>query len=98
MSHAPGGGSGLWDSGAFPDGQMTINELIATENRVITRFTLRGTHRGELWGIAPTGKQVEVSGILLQRIEGGKIREDRQAYDRLDVLKQIGVIPNGSGQ
>ena len=60
VSHAPGGSNGLFDNGAFPDGQMTIDELIATGNRVITRFTLRATRRGELWGIAPTGRQVEV--------------------------------------
>src|ERR671917_1820940 len=61
---------------AFPDLQVTIEDLIAEGDRVAARVRFRGTHQGELEGIAPTGRRGGAPGIFINRIEGGKIAED----------------------
>lgn len=60
---------------AFPDWRWDIEDQIAEGDKVVTRYTARGTHRGEFWGIAPTGEEVEVIGINIVRIREGKIVE-----------------------
>ncbi len=78
---------------AFPDLRVTIEEMIASGDKVVSRFTLRGTHRGEFLGIAPTGKPVTTSGIVINRIVDGQIVADWEEYDRLGLMRQIGAIP-----
>jgi steroid delta-isomerase-like uncharacterized protein len=78
---------------AFPDLQATVEDQVAEGDTVATRFTARGTHQGELEGIGPTGNRVEVPGIVISRIEGGKIAEDWTNYDALGLMQQLGVIP-----
>lgn len=78
---------------AFPDLQITIEEQIAEGDRVVTRWTARGTHRGELMGIAPTGKQMAITGISISRIAGGKGVEGWDNWDTLGMMQQLGVIP-----
>jgi steroid delta-isomerase-like uncharacterized protein len=78
---------------AFPDLRFTIEELIAEGDKVVTRWTFRGTHRGELMGIAPTGKAITNSGISIARISGGKIVEERAIWDELHSYRQLGVYP-----
>ena len=76
---------------AFPDITFSIEELIAVEDRVISRFIIRGTHEGEFQGIPATGNKVESSGILISRIENGKIVEDREDFDMLGMMMQLGM-------
>ena len=78
---------------AFPDMQMTIEDVIASGDQVVTRWSARGTHQGELQGIAPTGNQVTVTGINLARIENGQIVEEWENFDQLGMMQQLGVIP-----
>jgi steroid delta-isomerase-like uncharacterized protein len=78
---------------AFPDTHITVEDLIAEGDEVVTRWRGRGTHQGELFGIAPSGNQVEVTGITISRFEGGKIAEDWTSYDVLGMMQQIGAIP-----
>ncbi len=78
---------------AFPDARHELEEMIAETDQVATRFTFRGTHQGDLMGIPPTGKQVTVSGIALDRIASGKIVERRIESDQLGLLQQLGAIP-----
>jgi steroid delta-isomerase-like uncharacterized protein len=78
---------------AFPDARHEIEDMIAEADQVVTRFTFRGTHRGNLMDIPPTGKQVTVSGIALDRIAGGNIVERRIESDQLGLLQQLGAIP-----
>src|ERR671910_3595376 len=59
----------------FPDLSITIEDVMAEGDRVAARVTMRGTHRGEYQGIAPTGKRVEVSAMDMFRIANGKIVE-----------------------
>ena len=82
---------------AFPDLQITIEDQIAEGDKVVTRLTSRGTHRGELWGTAPTGREAEVSSVSTNRIEGGKIVEHWTCADRLGMMQQLGVIEQPSG-
>jgi steroid delta-isomerase-like uncharacterized protein len=79
---------------AFPDWHSTIEEMIAEGDCVAERWTGRGTHRGDLQGIPPTGKRVEVPGVVFYRIEDGKIVEFRGWFDRMSLMQQLGVIPD----
>ena len=78
--------------GSFPDWHSTFEELVAEGDRVAERWTGRGTHRGELQGIAPTGKRVEVPGSVFYRIVGGKIVEFRGQPDMMGLMRQLRVI------
>lgn len=79
---------------AFPDIHFTIDHLIAEEDLVVGAFTIRGTHKGSLAGIPPTGKKVIFSAVDVWRFEDGKIIERCLAsVDRLDLMQQLGAIP-----
>jgi steroid delta-isomerase-like uncharacterized protein len=110
-SAAPGQAPGLegakqkWAAyiAGAPDLRATIQEMIAEGDKVAVAWTAEGTHRGQLLGIPATGKPVRFSGMSIYRLAGGRIVEQREWWDRLDVLQQVGVIPAagqtaGSGQ
>jgi steroid delta-isomerase-like uncharacterized protein len=78
---------------AFPDLQVIIEDLIAEGDKVAARVRFRGTHQGALEGIAPRGKRVESTGIIISRIEGGTIAEDWANFDDLGLMRQLGAIP-----
>jgi predicted ester cyclase len=59
----------------------------------VSRWTGRGTQQGELMGIAPTGKQVTVTGVVITRFRGGKAAEDWELIDTLGMLQQLGAVP-----
>ena len=82
---------------AFPDTEATIEDQIAEGDKVVTRFTSRGTHQGELWGIPATGRKVEVRSVSTNRMEGGKIVEHWTSADRLGMMQQLGIIEQPSG-
>ena len=66
--------------------------MIAEGDKVSARFTMRGTHKGELWSIAPSGREVTMPGIDMIRLEEGKMVEDRVEVDQLGMMQQLGVI------
>jgi len=78
---------------AFPDVQLTIEDQIAEGDKVVTRWTARGTHQGELMGIPPTGKQATVTGITVGRVANGKFVESWSNFDALGMMQQLGVVP-----
>ena len=78
---------------AFPDLQITPEDLIAEGDKVTMRYGWRGTHKGELMGIPATGKQVTTSGISILRVANGKIAEQWDSFDNLGMLQQLGVVP-----
>ena len=84
--------NGTWRE-SFPDWHSTFEELIAEGDRVAERWTGRGTHRGELQGIPPPGKRVEVPGSVFYRIVGGKIVEFRGLFNMMSLMQQLGGIP-----
>ena len=84
---------GAYQTG-FGDAKWTVHEVLdAAPDTVVTRWTGSGTHSGELLGIAPTGKSVNVDGIWMHRIAGGKIVESWAVWDALGMLQQLGVAP-----
>ena len=77
---------------AFPDIHFTVEEMIAEGDNVVVRVTWRGTHEGKFIGIAPTGGQVEVSGVELARLSDGKIVAEGWHYlDYAELMRQLGV-------
>jgi steroid delta-isomerase-like uncharacterized protein len=79
---------------AFPDVHITIDDQVAEGDKVATRWTATGTHRGELMGIAPTNKHATVTGTAIERYQGGKVVEAWNNYDMLGMLQQLGVVPS----
>jgi predicted ester cyclase len=76
---------------AFPDVQITVEDVIVEGNKWVVRSTLRGTHRGEFEGIAPTNKQVTARNIIIIRRENDKTVEHWNNFDELGFLQQLGV-------
>ena len=78
---------------AYSDSRFEVHEQIAEGDLVVTRWTGKGTHDGELMGMPPTGKWVEVDGVAIDRISGGKIVESWNCFDALGMMQQLGAIP-----
>jgi steroid delta-isomerase-like uncharacterized protein len=78
---------------AFPDLRITIEEQIADDQGVATRWSAKGTQEGELMGMPASGKQATVTGITIDRIVDGRIAESWTNWDTLGMLQQLGVVP-----
>lgn len=78
---------------AFPDLHHTIHELVAEDDLVAVRWTMKGTHRGAFSGLPATGKPVAFSAISIYRFKDGKIAELWAQVDRLGLLQQLGAVP-----
>lgn len=83
----------MWRTG-FPDMQETVEDLISEGDKVTGRFLMRGTHRGEFMGIAPTGRSVTMSGIDIVRIVNGEISEFWYAEQMLELMQQLDAAPD----
>ena len=79
--------------GGFPDIQWTLEEMIAEDNKVAARFTMRGTHRGTFFGVPPTGKTIAVQAMNFYRLANGQFIEEHGQPDMLGLLQQIGAVP-----
>jgi predicted ester cyclase len=78
---------------AFPDFNETIDDMIVEGDKIVTRFTMTGTHKGEYMGIPPTNKKVTVWAISIDRVAGGKFVESWARMDTLGMMHQLGLIP-----
>ena len=78
---------------AFADVEIEVHEMVAEDDLVVVHFTFRGRHEGELQGIQPTGNTVELSEVIIARVEDGKIVEGNELYDGLSFFQQLGVDP-----
>ena len=78
---------------AFPDIHWSVSEQIAEGDKVVTRFAWTGTHRDTFLGIPATGKPVEVKGVVIDRLEAGKMADSRILMDTLGMMQQLGVVP-----
>ena len=76
----------------FPDLEWRIDDLIAEGDKVVARTTMRGTQRGEFFGIPPTGRTVEMTGIHIVRVADGKIIEHWGSNDDLGLMRQLGAV------
>jgi steroid delta-isomerase-like uncharacterized protein len=79
---------------AMPDGTMTLEDVVAEDDRVAYRWTMRGTQTGPMRGIPPTGKSFVMSGMTVMRIADGKIVAGWHNFDMVGMLQQLGVIPS----
>ncbi|EKU99932.1 putative ester cyclase [Leptolyngbya sp. PCC 7375] len=77
---------------AFPDLRIQVDDLATEENKIVTCFTLTGTHKGDLMGIPATGKPVNVHGMILSRFKADKIIEEWEILDQLAMFKQLGLF------
>lgn len=78
---------------AFPDFRITVEDMVAEVDKVAHRATMRGTHKGDLMGIAPTGKQVTIAAIVISRFAGVKEVEAWSNLDQLGMMQQMGIAP-----
>ncbi len=83
----------------FPDLHFTVEDMVTEGDKVVYRYTMRGTHQGDFMGIAPTGKQFAVTGIHIYRVGDGKLQEEWENWDMLGLMRQLGVLPQlGQGK
>ncbi len=79
---------------AFPDINISVEDVIAEGDKVVSRYTIRGTHQGETEQFGPpTGRQMALEGITIHRFEDGEIVEEWERYDNLSALQQLGLAP-----
>jgi steroid delta-isomerase-like uncharacterized protein len=79
---------------AYPDVQLTADDVFSQGDRVAVRWMSRGTHLGEMMGVPPSGKRIEVMGISLFRIAEGKVIEEWEGFDTYNMMRTIGAIPS----
>lgn len=77
----------------FPDAQWTIEDQVAEEDRVVTRWTFTGTHTGTFMGVDATGRKMQGTGICITRIAGGRIAEVWEEWDTLGMMQQLALLP-----
>lgn len=77
---------------AFPDIRFTIEDQIAEGDRVVTRWTARGTHTGTFMGVPPTGRPIRMTATDVDRIANGKVVECWSQFDDLGLMQQLGVV------
>jgi steroid delta-isomerase-like uncharacterized protein len=80
---------------AFPDLEINIQDQIAENDLVATRYVMRATHQGEFANVPPTGKTFTITGIEIHRFKSGKLVELWNIPDMLGALQQLGIIPKG---
>jgi steroid delta-isomerase-like uncharacterized protein len=78
---------------AFPDLYFSVEEQIAEGDKVLTRFEWTGTQRGEFLGVPATGRSVKVWGMVIDRLQGGRIKDTRIIMDMLGLMTQLGLFP-----
>jgi predicted ester cyclase len=78
---------------AFPDLCFTIDDIFSEGDKAAVRYTMTATHKGEFMGIAPTGKNVTITGISITRFEDGKQVESWGIMDNLGMMQQLGITP-----
>ena len=83
---------------AFPDAHFTIDDAFTDGQNEVTRWTVVGTHEGELAGIPRTGRRFSVTGITIARIANGKITESWNNWDALGLMQQLGVVSEAKGR
>jgi len=84
-------------SAAFPDGHVATEDLVAEGDKVVERFSFRGTNTGSFLGAPATGKQVTATGVAISRIANGKIVEHWGENDTIGVMQQLGLMPTPGG-
>ncbi|CAN5728669.1 ester cyclase [soil metagenome] len=77
----------------MPDLKVVIDDMIAEGDKVAVRYTIEGTHEGDLFGVPPTGHRVSIESFTVERVSDGRIREHWRVTDTLDMMQQLEAIP-----
>ena len=77
---------------AFPDLKFTIEDQFAVDDKVATRWTATGTNKGTLGEMQPTGKRVNLDGLIIDYLKDGKVAERWEIWDQMAMLQQLGVM------
>jgi steroid delta-isomerase-like uncharacterized protein len=77
---------------AFPDLHFTIEDQIASGDKVATRWTAEGTHMAALGEVPPTGRRIHVDGLILDRVENGRVVERWEQWDQMAMMRQLGLL------
>jgi steroid delta-isomerase-like uncharacterized protein len=77
---------------AFPDLNFSVEEQMAEGDKVLTRFEWTGTHKGDFLGVSATGRAVKVWGMVIDRLQSGRIKETRIIMDIFGLMMQLGAI------
>ena len=78
---------------AFPDIRWTVDEMLAEDDKVLTRFTWSGTHQGAFLGVPATGRRITVKGMVIDRLVAGRMADSRILMDTLGMMQQLGAFP-----
>jgi steroid delta-isomerase-like uncharacterized protein len=78
---------------AYPDVHLTVEDVFSVGEKMAVRWTSRGTHLGEMMGIPPSNRKIEVMGISIFHLKNGKVMEEWEGFDTLGMMQQIGAIP-----
>lgn len=76
---------------AFPDLRLTIDDQIAAGDKVATRWSAEGTNSGPFGTVPATGRRVRVTGLILDRVAGGKVVERWEQWDQMGMMQQLGL-------
>lgn len=78
---------------AFPDARGTIEDIMVEDDRVVVRYTMRGSQQGEFMGMPPTGRTFVASGFFQDRFEGDRAVEHWEVFDEAEMMRQLGLMP-----
>jgi len=87
-------GMGQMFYAAFPDGKHTIHEIFEVGDRVFHRGSFSGTHTGDFMGMPPTGQEITITEMTLDRFADGKLVEHRAEADMVGLMQQLGAVPS----
>jgi ketosteroid isomerase-like protein len=79
---------GMFRAG-FPDAVFTVEDVLADDDRVAVRYRIEGTHTGDFFGMAPTGRKVSIGGISIYRVREGRLAEAWVQYDQAGLVRQV---------
>ena len=82
------------DLAAFPDQEMILDELVVDGDAAASRWTYRGTHTGDYYGIPPTGRAIASTVVAFDRIQDGMVVENWTIFDNYEVMRQLGIVPD----
>ena len=85
------------DLEGFPDQAVVLEQIIVDGEDVASRWTYRGTHTGDYYGIPPTGRAVVSSVVAFDRVVDGKLVENWTVFDNYDLMRQLGILPASEG-
>jgi predicted ester cyclase len=78
---------------AFPDLVIKAEDIIASGDKVVTRWTINGTHKGMFMSVKPTGKKITIKGIIISRFVNGKVVEEWEEANGINIMNQLEVLP-----